>query len=72
MILVTDGLPSGYTDIDREFGTSVRELRGKGINLIAIGIGSKAIKKTVKNARVISKPTDIAKQFMDVYMSQAG
>jgi hypothetical protein len=71
MILVTDGLPSGYTDIDREFGASVRELRGKGINLIAIGIGSKAIRRTVKNARVISKPTDIAKQFMDVYMSQS-
>jgi hypothetical protein len=71
MILVTDGLPSGYTDIDREFGISVRELRGKGINLIAIGIGSRAIKKTVKNARVINKPTDIAKQFMDVYMSQS-
>lgn len=69
MILISDGLPSGYSSIEQEFSDSVKELRSHGISLIAMGVGSQSIKKTVRNARVVEKPADIAKQFMDVYMS---
>jgi hypothetical protein len=69
MILVSDGLPSGYSRIEEEFSASVKELRRTGIHLIAMGLGSQSIKKTIKNARVVEKPTDIAKEFMEVYMS---
>ena len=69
MILVSDGLPSGYSRIEEEFSASVKELRRTGIHLIAMGLGSESIKKTIKNARVVEKPTDIAKEFMEVYMS---
>jgi hypothetical protein len=34
-----------------------------------MGVGSGSIKKTVRNARIVEKPTDIAKEFMEVYMS---
>ncbi|HJS81302.1 MAG TPA: hypothetical protein VJ742_00540, partial [Nitrososphaera sp.] len=69
MILISDGLPSGYSHIEQEFAAAVKELRSAGIDLIAMGIGSASIKKTVRNARVVEKPADIAKQFMDIYMS---
>ena len=69
MILISDGLPSGYSHIEEEFATAVKELKSHGIDLIAMGIGSASIKKTVRNARVVEKPADIAKQFMDIYMS---
>jgi nitric oxide reductase activation protein len=69
MILVSDGLPSGYPKIEEEFSASVKELRRSGIELIAMGLGSQSIKKTIRNARIVEKPTDIAKEFMEVYMS---
>lgn len=69
MILVSDGLPSGYPRIEEEFALSVKELRRSGIDLIAMGMGSANIKKTIRNARLVEKPTDIAKEFMEVYMS---
>ncbi|HKU49837.1 MAG TPA: hypothetical protein VJP79_07795, partial [Nitrososphaera sp.] len=69
MILVSDGVPSGYSKIEQEFGASVKELNNRGINLIAMGVGSGSIKKTVRNARVVEKPSDIAKEFMEVYMT---
>jgi hypothetical protein len=69
MILVSDGLPSGYSGIEQEFSTSVKELRRSGIDLIAMCLGSQSIKKTIRNARIVEKPTDIAKEFMEVYMS---
>ncbi|HLG37730.1 MAG TPA: hypothetical protein VI338_06310 [Nitrososphaera sp.] len=69
MILVSDGLPSGYSRIEEEFSASVKELRRTGIHLIAMGLGSQSIKKTIKNARVVEKPTDIAKEFIEVYMN---
>lgn len=69
MILISDGLPSGYPGIEAEFSASVKELRSRGIDLIGMGIGSQSIKKTIRNARIVERPTDIAKQFMDVYMS---
>ena len=67
LILVSDGTPTGYPGIEQEFGASVKELRKSGINLAAIGIVSNSIKKTVRNARVIDKPEDIVKEFMDIY-----
>jgi hypothetical protein len=55
--------------VEEEFGLSVKELRRNGIDLIAMGVGSGSIKKTIRNARIVEKPTDIAKEFMEVYMS---
>jgi Nitric oxide reductase activation protein len=71
MILVSDGVPSGYSKIEEEFGVSVKELSHQGISLIAIGIGSGSLKKTVRTARIVEKPTDIAKEFMSVYMGMS-
>jgi nitric oxide reductase activation protein len=67
LILVTDGTPTGYPGIEEEFDASVKELRKSGINLAVIGIGGRSIEKRIRSARVIDKPEDIVKQFMEIY-----
>lgn len=67
LILVSDGMPTGYPGIEEEFDASLKELRKSGINLAAIGIVGSRIKKTIRNAKVIDKPEDIVKEFMDIY-----
>jgi hypothetical protein len=66
-ILVSDGLPSGYAGIEREFDAAIKELGKSGIELAAIGIAGSSIKKRIRKARIINEPSDIVKEFMEVY-----
>jgi hypothetical protein len=67
LILVSDGIPCGYAGIEAEFAASIKELGKYSIDVAAIGIGSNAIKKTIRRAKLIDKPTDIAKVFTEIY-----
>jgi hypothetical protein len=69
LILVTDGLPSGYPEIEAEFATSVKELARYGVDLAAISVASSSIKKTIRKARIVEKPADLVKEFMEIYYS---
>ncbi|AFU59846.1 hypothetical protein Ngar_c29280 [Candidatus Nitrososphaera gargensis Ga9.2] len=69
LILVSDGIPSGYLGIEAEFTASVKELGKYGINLAAIGMGGSAIKKAIRNARTIDTPADIVKEFIEIYQN---
>lgn len=69
IILVSDGLPSGYPGIEREFASSVRELRASGVALAAIGMGSGSIKKVIPTARLVSGPAEVARAFSEIYFS---
>jgi hypothetical protein len=69
IILVSDGLPSGYPGIEREFASSVRELRASGVALAAIGMGSGSIKKVIPTARPVSGPAEVARAFSEIYFS---
>lgn len=69
IILVSDGIPSGYSGIESEFASSIKELKKYGIDLAAIGVGGDSIKKSVRTARVVNEPADIVKEFMDIYFS---
>ena len=67
LILVSDGIPSGYPGIEAEFAASVKELGRYGIDLAAIGVAGGSIKKMIRKARIIDKPADIIKEFMEIY-----
>jgi hypothetical protein len=69
IILVSDGLPSGYPGIEKEFASSVRELRASGVALAAIGMGSGSIKKVIPTARLVSGPAEVARAFSEIYFS---
>lgn len=67
LILVSDGIPSGYPGIEAEFAISVKELSRYGIDLAAISVASSGIKKTIRKARIVGKPADLVKEFMEIY-----
>jgi hypothetical protein len=69
IILLSDGLPSGYPGIEKEFASSVRELRASGVALAAIGMGSGSIKKVIPTARLVSGPAEVARAFSEIYFS---
>jgi Mg-chelatase subunit ChlD len=71
IILVSDGVPSGYPEIDKEFRVSIMELSRSGINLAAIGVGTNTITKTIRTAKVVDEPADLVKGFMDLYADLA-
>ena len=56
-----------HLGIEAEFAASIKELGKYSIDVAAIGIGSNAIKKTICRAKLIDKPTDIAKVFTEIY-----
>ncbi|MEW6605410.1 MAG: hypothetical protein AB1351_12090 [Thermoproteota archaeon] len=67
LILVSDGIPSGYPGIEAEFAISVKELARYGVDLAAISVASSGIKKTIRKARIVEKPADLVKEFMEIY-----
>lgn len=69
LILVSDGIPSGYQRIESEFEDSVKELGRHGINLAAVALGSASIKKVIRNARIVNSPADMAKEFIEIYQT---
>jgi nitric oxide reductase activation protein len=71
IILVSDGVPSGYPDIEKELRLAIMELARNGVNLAAIGVGTNTITKTIRNARVVDEPADLIKGFMDLYSDLA-
>ncbi|MEO9320091.1 MAG: vWA domain-containing protein [Nitrososphaera sp.] len=68
-IMVTDGIASGYSNIEDEFSKSVSEVKGRGIKLAAIGVGSggESVAKNVKLTRTIDQPAEVVKAFVDIY-----
>ncbi|MGI0020045.1 MAG: hypothetical protein ACREAY_06215 [Nitrososphaera sp.] len=69
VILVSDGLPSGYDGIEREMAGAVKELYSHGVTLAAIGVGSARIKKSIANARLVSEPAEMARAFSELYFA---
>jgi len=69
IILVSDGLPSGYPGIEKELASSVREASMSGVAVAGIGIGSNKMKKYIPNAKMVSEPGDLARAFSEIYFS---
>jgi nitric oxide reductase NorD protein len=71
IILVSDGVPSGYPGIEKDLRNAIMELSRTGINLAAIGVGTSTITKAVRNAKVVDEPADLIKGFMEIYTDLA-
>jgi hypothetical protein len=71
VILVSDGVPSGYIGIEREFVIAINEISRTGISLAAIGVGSNTIKKRIPAAKIVDEPIDLINGFMDLYTDLA-
>ena len=72
IVLVTDGLATGYSSIDTDLKETVQKLAKTGINLIAIGLQSKRVKSFAKYATTVKGPYDLARQFVGTYSELQG
>jgi hypothetical protein len=71
IILISDGLPSGYPGIENEFTKAVKESTAQGVLVAAIGLGSSRIRKYIPNSKVVGEPTEMVKAFSKMYQSMS-
>jgi Mg-chelatase subunit ChlD len=71
IMLVSDGVPSGYIGIEKDFTLTLNQIAKTGTNIAAIGVGSSTIKKAIRNAKVVDEPLDLVNGFMDMYTELA-
>jgi hypothetical protein len=67
LLLITDGVPTGYTDIEEKFINSVKNAQKSNVTPIIIGLGSKNIKKMFRNSCQVENVTGLMKQFVGLY-----
>ena len=66
VILITDGLPAGYIDIEGEFLASVKEILSRGFKLGILRIGAGRNNRSLKTW-CVEQPADIVKAFVELY-----
>lgn len=67
LLLITDGFPTGYSDIEEKFINSIKNAQKSNITPIIIGLGSKNIRKMFKNSCQVENVTDLMKKFVGLY-----
>jgi nitric oxide reductase activation protein len=67
IILVSDGIPSGYVGIEEEFSKSVRESGRMGAQVGAIGLSGNRVRESVRKSKQVEEKSDIVKAFIEVY-----
>jgi nitric oxide reductase activation protein len=63
IVVVSDGFPTGYEDVENELLKNVKEAFNQGIGVIGIGIKSRAIKKYFKINSIIETPYELMSKF---------
>ena len=71
IILVSDGVPSGYVGIEKDLTLAINQISKTGVNIAGIGVGSSTIKKAIRNAKIVDEPLDLVNGFMDMYTELA-
>jgi len=68
MLIVSDGLPTGYSGIEKELEEALYDVERAGVLPLAIGINTKRIKRFFDHYCTISSPYDLMKSFVRSYM----
>jgi len=67
IVVVSDGFPTGYEGIEDELLKNVQEAFRRGIGVIGIGIGSRAIKRYFKINCMVETPFDLMNRFTHAF-----
>lgn len=67
LMVVSDGYPSGYDNIQKKLVETVEEVEKTGILLVGIGVDSGAIKDYFRANCVLSSPYEMMKSFVKTY-----
>ncbi len=68
MIIISDGLPAGYEGIENDLTKAISEVERAGILPLAVGLGTKSIKRYFRHYCFISDPDDLVKSYIRAYM----
>ena len=68
LVVVSDGYPSGYNDIEKKLIAVIKELAKSSVFLIGVGVDSDAIKKYFPMNCVMSSPYELMKTFAKAYL----
>ena len=68
LLIISDGLPSGYAGIEEKLGKTIKSVQNTGTKLIPVNVGSNGFKKYMRNASLIAEtPLDLMSKFVKVY-----
>jgi len=68
LVVVSDGYPSGYNDIEKKLIAVIKELSKSSVFLIGVGVDSDAIKQYFPLNCVMSSPYELMKTFAKAYL----
>lgn len=68
LVVVSDGHPSGYENIEEKLVETVREIERTGIATIAIGIRSGRVDRYFSTHCTVENPYELMKKFVNAYL----
>jgi len=71
LVVVSDGYPSGYNDIEKKLVSVVKEVAKSSVFLMGVGMDSNAIKEYFTVNCVLSSPYEMMKSFAKSYFELA-
>lgn len=66
-VLVTDGFPSGYNEIEDDLVEAIKYAEKKGVIILAVGLNTKYVKRFFRYNMVISNPKELMMSFVRAY-----
>jgi len=68
ILIVSDGLPTGYSGIEEELEEVLYDVERSGVIPLAVGMNTKRIKRFFRHYCVVSSPYDLMKSFIRSYL----
>jgi len=68
MVLVSDGYPTGYKEIEKKLVETIKEISKSGTMLIGVGINSREIEEYFTVHCVLDSPYQMMKTFVKAYL----
>lgn len=68
LLIITDGIPTGYEDIDLRFTEILDKISKSNLNPIIIGLGNDRVKRLMKNSFSVENNYELMKKFVNVYL----
>ena len=70
LFVISDGLSTGYPDIEEKMIKTIKQLHRRGITIISIGVGTKGFKKySVGQSYKVDSVYDLLSKFTKIYSS---
>jgi hypothetical protein len=68
LVVVSDFFPAGYDGAEEKLKETIKSIERKGINVIGIGVNSRAVKNYTRVNCVVEEPYELMKKFTKAFM----